>query len=146
MYDETLQAKALLSGTICITLKADTSFHRTVGLSPALLSLGNYDSTTQILTIDPGAPIHLRYVWDFIDDSSRDVRQAVFVYATDPSCALRKISSDVTLTIAGNLKVFDHTGVIPLGPIDVTFRHVSPFVDGRLCPTIETDGPCGLTQ
>ena len=98
------------------------------------------------LTVDPGAPIHLRYIWDFIDDSSRDLRQTVFVYSADPSCAYRKISTDVTVTIAGTLRVFDHTGIIPLGPIDLTFRHVSAFVDGRTCPTIETDGPCGLTQ
>src|SRR5258706_10078774 len=83
VFDETLQSTALLRGHLRITLKSDTSFHTTVALSTRMLTLANYDSIRNVLTVDPGAPIHLRYVWDFIDDSGRDVRRDVFVYADD---------------------------------------------------------------
>ena len=146
IFDETLQSTALLNGSLRITLKSDTSYHTTAALGPSLLTLANYDSSTNILTIDPGAPIHLRYVWNFIDDMGRDLRHTKFVYANDPSCQYRMITGDVTVTLAGELKVFDHTGVIPLGPVDLTFTYVTANVDARICPYIVTDGPCGIVQ
>lgn len=146
IFDETLQAPAVLRGTMRITLKSDTSYHATAALSAALLTLANYDSISRVLTVDPGAPIHLRYVWDFTDDLGRDFRRDVFVYSDDPTCPYRKIAREVTITISGDLKVFDHTGVIPLGPIDVTFKHVSDFIDARTCPFIATDSPCALVE
>ena len=144
IFDETLQSTALLRGELRITLRSDTSFHATAALGPRLLTLANYDSISNVLTIDPGAPVHLRYVWDFLDDSGRDVRRDVFVYSDDPACPYRRIAGEVTFTIAGELQVFDHTGVIPLGPILLTFKPVSDFVPGNICPTIQTDGPCVL--
>jgi hypothetical protein len=142
IFDETLQSTPLLKGELRITLKSDTSYHATAILSPRLLTLANYDSVNNILTVDPGAPIHLRYVWDFIDDRGRDLRRDVFVYAGDPSCPYRQLAGEVTITLAGELQVFDHTGIIPLGPVDLTFRYITQLIDARICPFIQTDGPC----
>jgi hypothetical protein len=146
VFDETLQSTALLRGEVRITLKEDTSFHATAALGPRMLTLANYDSITNILTVDPGAPVHLRYVWDFIDDGGRDLRRDVLVYTGDPTCPYRKIAGEVTLIMTGELQVFDHTGIIPLGPVEVTFKHVSDFVPGNICPLIQTDGPCAIVD
>lgn len=144
IFDETLQSTALLDGTLVIVFNSDTSYHKTVILGPRYLFSGNYDSVTHILTIDPGSSIHLKYVWNFIDDRGRDLRREVFQYFTDSSCAFRKIALQESLRMRAELKVFNHTDVVNFGPVDFTFSHVSDYVDSKTCRSIKSDTPCGL--
>jgi len=144
IFDETLQSTALFVCNLHLALNSDTSYHKTVVLGPLYLLSGNYDSVSHVLTIDPGSSILFRYVWNFIDDSGRDLRQTVFQYTADPSCSFRTIARAEAFTLDGELKVFDHTGTVRFGPVYFTFNHVSSYVDPGTCRPVQTDTPCGL--
>jgi hypothetical protein len=143
IYDETLQAKAILAGNLTITLKDDTSYHRTVPLGTNNIISANYDRNTQILTMDPCAFIHLRYVWDFRDDNGQDLRNSLLAVHADPSCPYRHIANPATIIVSGNLKIFDRTEVVWFGPIQFTFTYSDVFTKDTDCPPVTTDSPCG---
>ncbi len=142
-YDETLQARAILSGVVSIVSKKDTSYHRTSALDASNLFSADYNRTTQVLTFDPGTFIHLKYTWDFIDDFGRNLRDSLFAMHPDPSCPLRHISTPQTIVMHGYLRIFDRTAPVFFGPIEFTFTYADVPIGGTDCPLVTDDMPCG---
>lgn len=148
IFDETLQGKAILAGTIQLTLRRVPGVVKTFVLSDNdLIQARNYNSATRVLTIDPGETIILGVSWDFTDDSGRDLRQDVFRYVPDPTCKLlRKIALQEIFTIKGDFRTYNQTGDIRVGPLDVSLCHIDVYVDPRSCPVITARDACKIIQ
>lgn len=142
-FDETLQARAAVFGTGIITLKRDTSRHRTYLVSVANV-LNGYNSATGMVTIDPGQSIHVLYVWNFVDDVGRDFRTTVFTYYPDTTCLTfgRMIAFNETFTVTGSIRIFDKLPTITVPPRELSMCHVNKYVLQNYCPIIDPNNPC----
>jgi hypothetical protein len=140
-FDETLQAQPAIQGRGSITLKRDTTLHRSFTLSPSNIVQG-YDPQTGLLTIDPGESVRFRFEWSFVDDRGVSLPQTVFVYHPDPTCPGRAIAYNETFILTGSLKVFDRIPTTSAGPMEFSLCYVTAYVPPNACPPINTDLPC----
>ena len=141
-FDETFQEKGILRGEIVIMLRRDPTVHKTLELSALDLASGNYNSVTQVLTMDPGDTIRLFTPWDYTDDSYQDLRESEFVYISDPYCAIRKVSLEEVFDVRGRLTVFDRVPQVKAGPTEFDFCHVDTWVSPQICTTILPEEAC----
>ncbi len=146
-FDETLQNVAQFSGTVRITPHGDPSFSRTLTLGPnSITQVGNYNPITRVLTFDPGEVIWLQAKWNFMDDRGRNLRDSLFVYVDDPTCAARKIAHRQRVTIEASVVVFEQVGHVRCAPVELSFCHIDRFVSVRDCPSINPDSACNLIE
>lgn len=147
-FDETLQGKASLTGSIQISLRRIPDRKRTFSLSSAnLIQARNYNPNSRELTIDPGDSIRLAVSWNFVDDKGIDLRQGVFQYVIDPTCpTYRRIALREILIVKANLTVFDRTEDVNVGPVIVPICHINAWVDTRICPLILPKDACVTIQ
>ena len=136
-YDETLEGKALLTGSGTVTLLKDTSIHRTIAWTEgAMVGSPRYDPATRILTLDPGEEIQFVHTWNYLDDSGNDVRQSVFVYRPDAGCSLRVISHPETFLLSNRLKIFESMADLVVPQQEFQICHISAWVDPRVCSPV----------
>jgi hypothetical protein len=109
-FDETLNDRLALSGTIVITSDRDSSVHKTIPLSTANLIGGHYDPVKGILTIDPGDSVVVQAKWDLTDDNGVSLPSYFFQYHVDAMCRDRLISSPEYFTISGKAKLYANLG------------------------------------
>ena len=144
LYDETLQDTAVFAGTCDIVLKRDPSRRKTLSLSSANLQWGDYNSTTRILTLDPGENVIVAARWDFVCDDSTDLRTSVFRYIDDPTCPFRHIALTEQLDVTLSLTIFKQTPAIELEPVVLSFCHIDAAVPLQLCRQLNGDNSCSV--
>jgi len=144
LYDETLQDTAVFSGTCDITFRRDPSKHKTLAITSANLQWGDYNSTTRILTLDPGETMIMAARWDFVCDDSTDLRTSAFRYIVDPTCRFRHVALSEELDVTLSVTVFKQTAPLELGPMSVSFCHIDTAVPLQLCAPINGDNSCSV--
>jgi hypothetical protein len=136
VYDETFEGRAILEGTVELTLARKPDVKRIFFLSDANLIQGRYQPNSRTLTIDPKDSVRLRVFWNFDDDRGRNLRQDEFRYNPDPSCPGRRIAAQETIVIRGSVKVFERTEEVKLGPVSFSFCHINAYFVG--CPSVSS--------
>lgn len=133
-YDETLDARAILTGRIILTWQNDPTFRRTFELTDAqILSVRFYNSSTRELRLDPGDSIRLGISWNFLSDDGRDLKRHV-IFKQDPTCRARFISEDpVHILITATMKIYDRTETVEPPQLLYRFVLVREYVDPRDC-------------
>lgn len=134
MYDETLEARSILTGRMVLTWDKDPTFRRTIDLNDVyVIYAKSYNSTTRVLRLDPGDSIRLGFSWTFLSDDGRDLRQLVFMIS-DPTCLVRNISQeDVQMHVEAWMDIFERTQTVSPKKIIYRFQLVREFVDPRAC-------------
>ena len=148
VFDETFQDTASLLGTVKIQSVRDPSVTKSFAVTYAnLLSTASIDQQTKIMTVDPQQVIRFDFAWDFVDDSTRDMRTQFFEYMPDTTCELtqyaisRCLAFTESFVVTGNIQLFKQTGPIYFSnEYDLCF--VSRYIGGRWCPIVITDQPC----
>ena len=136
-FDETLQGKAVFGGQLEIIPLRNPSYRRSFSLSDANLNYArNYNSTSKILTIDPGDSVQFRVTWDFVADNGVDLRNTFFRYFPDTSCSLRTIALPEAFSIHGEMKVFDRIPSTTATMSEFVFCHVNVWVRLGACPPV----------
>jgi len=142
-FDETLEAPAVIGGTLRIVPERYPDYRRTVSLSKShIISARGYNASTGILRIDAGDSIRLGYPWNFIDDNGRDLRTQVFQYRADTSCPGRRIANQETFVLSAEVKVFDKVPALSISLTNFSVCHVNMWVNPRDCPPIIGDQAC----
>ena len=146
VFDETFNERVQIDGSIDIELARDPSFRKTFAISDAnIYSAKNYNTQSKILTIDAGDSIRFRVVWNFVDESGRDLRTHIFRYFADPYCfELRGVARPEIFIARGQVKLFDKTGYVACNPLQVQVCHVSGWLD--TCPRFPLDSACSYYQ
>lgn len=142
VFDETFQAKPAFQGMIQITSMRNPSIKRTFNISEILfLYVPGYDQVTNTLTFNSGDSIRLGVLWDFKDDTGRDLLADFFRIVPDPQCKGRSIAYAEDFMISGEMRVFEKTGITKAPPILHSFCYVtgdpqscSPFPFSANCP------------
>ena len=151
-YDETLEGKASLTGSVVATFARDPSIHKTIPLTSSNLFSGDY-SPDETLRIDPGKSIVLRAVWQFsgdkvIDDNGRDLAfrgdgpPTFFSFVTDKTCEWRRFARPEDLILEATVTVFERKPNVTAGPTVHPFCFVSNFVEVNVCPRVYTIPAC----
>lgn len=133
-FDETFQARAFFEGEGVITLRRKPSVQKTFTITPDLFVSGTYNRFTGILTMDPGDTVRLTYVWNFVDDNNRDLRDLEFQYVQDPSCPGRMIAREEMFVLRARVKVYDKIREVVSAPWEFALCYVNPVVDPQVCP------------
>jgi hypothetical protein len=165
-YDETLEAKAAIDGTLRIKWQPPADFtgkfvnEKNVKLSLKDIQTGNYNEKTGTLLFNPGDSLVLMYRWDFTTDDNTDLLNT-FQYFLDRGCyvkaypsgykGFRKISEKESLEIIGNVKIFAQTAILYAKPLQVNQCFVSHDFgqwDPKFEPCIPIDpsNPCSALQ
>ena len=161
-YDETLQDVVLLDGTLMIDWTADPAIRgnivprRTAHIDPSqMVHARKYDSFTQMLTIDPGDSIILRYRWNFKTDDSTDIYKQ-FKYKSDTGCLVgcassgspyRRFSANQPFLISAQVKIFGRSATIYAVPFSLVTCVTLPCSSGwPNCKPIDPDNPCSVYQ
>jgi hypothetical protein len=142
IFDETFSAPSLIQGSVEISLHKNPEYTRVFTLTPSDIRFGKYISSTGILTMDPGDTLKLGIQWNFIDAAGRDLRQEVFQFVADPDCPARMIAQPETFMIKGDLKIYERTATIELGPILYSICYIDRWIDPRSCITITSAEAC----
>jgi hypothetical protein len=151
-FDETLEGKAQLTGSVVAFFARDTTIRKTFLLNSSNLLSGNY-SPDGTLRIDPGKSIVLKAVWQFsdnkvIDDGGRDLAfrgegpATFFSFVTDNTCEWRRFARPEDLILQATVTVFSGKAPITAGPTVYPFCFVSNFVEVNVCPRVYTIPPC----
>ncbi|MBI3787377.1 MAG: hypothetical protein HY276_03880 [Ignavibacteriales bacterium] len=124
-FDETIQSKAVVRGTIRITSARDSSIHKTFKLSIAnLITAENYNPASNTLTIDPGGTIRVGVGWDFTDDKGSNLLTDFFHIWQNPECKTQRVAYTEDVIISGEITVFEKTGLIKADPILHSFCYI----------------------
>lgn len=160
-YDETLQDVALLDGTLMIDWngapeeRGNIVPRRTAHIEPSqIVHAKKYDTFTQMLTLDPGDYIRLRYRWNFKTDDSTDLYKQ-FKYQADKGCILRpggegaaqyrRFSANQPFLISAQVKIFDRMATIYGAPFSIVTCVTLPGTNPGPtipCTPIDPDNPC----
>ncbi len=144
-FDETLEAPAVIGGTLRIVSSRYPDYRKTLSLNKShIINARGYDPTTGVLRIDSGDSIRLGYAWNFIDDNGRDLRTQVFQYWGDTTCRAlnRRISYQETFLLSAEVKVFDKIPALSIGMTNFSMCHVNIWVNPKDCPPIIGDQAC----
>lgn len=146
-FDETLQARAVLTGSLQISLRRNPDFKRTFFLSASnLVQATNYNPNSRILTINPGDSIRFGVSWNFLDDNGRDLRQEVFRYVPDPMCILRRIAAREIYVLRAEVKIFDRTEDVSVGSVAFAMCHINAWIDPKQCPLLLPGEACARVE
>ena len=140
-YDETLQEKADILGSVNVIYRRDPEFARTMLIGVAdLRTSGKYNPATGVLTVNPGDVLRFDVVWDFRDDDGVYVPDSLFQYYEDPECPFRCVAEEEVFAIRGGIKLYDRVARVDGEMVDFSICHIRAFVDG--CPPVVTAIPC----
>lgn len=119
-YDETFDARALLDGQLQIVWASDTTFRKTIILTPErLIRVNGYNSATGVLRFDPGDSLRFGFSWDLSADDGRSLFDLV-QFVADPGCPPRLISREpIHLYVRANARVYARTPVV--APTELLF-------------------------
>ncbi len=133
-YDETLDARALLTGQIVLTWENDLTFRRTFHLTDAhIISARGYNSSTRQLRLDPGDSIRFGISWSFSADDGRNLRDQV-IFRRDPTCNARFISlNPVNILVDATMSLYERTEKVEPPRFLYRFTLVREFVEPRDC-------------
>lgn len=138
VFDETLEDRALFTGTLEIILVRNPEVKKTVTFSfENIITAPSYNRSTGVLTLDPGRSFVMGYSWDFKADSSISLPDSVFNYYTDGTCFGRKIAFQEEVLIKGEIVIFKRAPLIVLPPTKFTFCYVDHWVRPGSCPPVE---------
>lgn len=131
-FDETLNDRIGIDGTIVVASNRDTSVHKTFQLFASNLIHGTYDPSTATLTIDPGDSVVIQVSWDFTDDAGDSLSTDFFHYVIDVTCRQRMITDLENFTIVGKTKLYASLGYAK-SQIPFTIRQYDHFVGPHDC-------------
>lgn len=131
-FDETLNDRLHLEGSVVITSSRDTAVHKTIQLDASNLIRGNYDPVKGTLTIDPGDTVVIEAVWDFTDDAGANLTQSFFNYKVDSTCIQRMMSSPESFTVSARSRLFTMLGYAQ-SQTELTFVYYNEFVGPHDC-------------
>ncbi len=132
-FDETLNGRAGVSGSLLVTSARDTSVHKTIQLSGVNIIHANYNAITDTLTVDPGDSVVIEAAWDFTEDNGRNLNQTEFFqYSVDRTCQQRMIASPELFFIASKIRLFENLGYATF-ETNIEFQHYNIFVGPRDC-------------
>lgn len=138
VFDETLEDKAILKGTLELTLVRNPQIKKTIKLTTEnIITAPKYNRETGVLTLDPGRSFVMGYSWDFQADSSVSLPDSIFKYYSDETCFGRKIAFQEDVLIKGELVVFKQAPLIVIYPTKFSFCYVDRWIRPGSCPPIE---------
>ncbi len=158
IYDETLDARAVISGKVEIAWARDPNIKKVGTLTAANIGfVRHYNSLTGQLTLDPGDSISLFYVWKIMDSTENALRRLIFGLVGDPHCYrdpppgcdtcqriyLRNIAPEETFIVSSEAVFYQNTAPVKFGPILFTFCLASIKIDDRICTPSRKYPPCG---
>lgn len=166
-YDETLEAKATIEGTLRIQWKPPADYlikfisekNVTLSVKDIYTGVNKYDVARGTLRLDPGDSLVLGFKWDFMTDDKTDLLLA-FNYSIDKDCYVRnnsgnaefrKISEKQLFEITANVKVFTQTAILYAQPLHVNqcfVSHDRGVYDPQFHPCVPIDpyNPCSILQ
>lgn len=135
-YDETFDARAMLSGTLILAFDQDRSFKKTVPLGPSLLlEARGYDPSSGNLRFDPGDSIRFGYSWNMVADDGRSLFNIDEVrFIPDPQCPRRLISTEpIRITLQSDVRLYERVDVVAPSLFRFSFTLHRSFVASRDC-------------
>lgn len=136
-FDETLEAKANLSGYVEIVSMRNSSIRYYTKLSADnLISSPSYDPQTRILRIGPKEKISLTTTWNFFTSDSIDLRDEFFNLQNDPSCDFRQIAKKEEFKINGDLQIYGNLSPVIFNENIFSICYQSTWVRQGLCSPI----------
>ncbi len=162
-YDETIESKAAIDGTLRIKWRpsdnpANFVDEKNVKLTLKDIQTGNYNERNGLLLIGPGDSLVLMYQWDFVTDGNTDMLLN-FRYFDDKDCfvsgypngarAFRRVSEKQIFEVTANVKLFVQTSILYAQPLVVNQCFVSHDFgvwDRREhpCVPIDPENPCSV--
>jgi hypothetical protein len=107
LFDETLQGVAKIQG-VCEFELEGTGRKKTMKFDKSNLMPASYDPTTDVLTVDAGAAIVLRYIWGLSDDSLKSMVPAFESLPEDLTCYPTFRGYRVSFEVNGFLTIFEN--------------------------------------
>jgi hypothetical protein len=135
VYDETIQAKAHMSGTVEVVLIRDTAIRKTIHFDAShLVTTKLYNQATQEVTIDPGETIRFVYVWNFTDNNNVDMPEDVFHYYPDPNCSGRLLAFNETFSLTCSFQIIEKLGSVQFAPAVLSLCYIRNYLGPKDCP------------
>lgn len=152
-YDETIESKAVVDGTLRIKWYPPTDYtvgfvdEKNVKLTLKDIQTGKYNEKTGFLLIDPGDSLVLMYRWDFMTDDKSDMLLKFKYYNT----ACYRVSEKQVFEVTANVKLFVQTSILYAQPLVVNQCFISHSFGlgdpkGNPCPPIDPENPCSVLQ
>jgi len=139
IYDETVQAKASITGTVEVALIRNTAYRKTIHFNAShLITPKFYNSITQELTINPGDTVRFVYVWNFTDDNNVNLTEDVFHYYLDPNCIFRHLAYNEQFLLTGSFQIIEKIGKVQLEPALLSLCYIRNFLGPHDCPAPPT--------
>jgi signal peptidase I len=140
IFDETVQAKALMSGTVEVVLVRNTAYRKTIHFDAShLITRKFYNSTTKEVTINPGDTIRFVYVWNFIDDNNVNLPTDVFHYYQDQTCTPRYIAYSESFALTGSFQLIEKLGSVRLIPAVINLCYIQNYFSPKDCSAPPTE-------
>ncbi len=146
-YDETLEGRRALSGSIQIRSKRKPELRMTLNIKPLHLTYARSTSAqTGLIRLDPGDSVRFTITWNplYHEDTLEGSEFAeAFSYTIDPVCPgpppapFRTISFRETFIFSGELRVLDKFSPAIIEPTEFSFCRVSQWYDPRVCPPVD---------
>jgi hypothetical protein len=160
-YDETIESKAAIDGTLRIKWRPSDNpagfvDEKNVKLTLKDIQTSNYNEKNGLLLISPGDSLVLMYRWDFVTDDNTDMLLN-FRYSDDKDCFVwaypnnvkgyRQVSEKQIFEVTANVKLFVQTSILYAQPLVVNQCFVSHdfgIWDPRFypCVPIDPENPC----
>ncbi len=123
-FDETLQDRERLTGTLEIILARDPQYHKTVTLNGDFIvnSPGVTRQNGQV-TVNQGDTLKLVYKWDFFDDDGTYLPQKVFHVHGEPGFPDILVADPETFVLKGSFQVFDKMGQLTFLPVEYVLTY-----------------------
>ncbi len=164
-YDETLEAKAAIEGTLRIKWNPPeydpVKFipEKNVKLTAQHILSKNYNAATGSILFNPGDSIVFLYQWNFVTDDNTDLMYQ-FKSLIDRDCLVRNNMGDAVyrriterqlFEISANIKIFTQSAILYAQPLKVSQcvgTHNYGVYDPKLhpCKPIDPNNPCSLLQ
>jgi len=139
IYDETIQARALMTGTVEIALVRNSTYRKTIHFDGShLITTKFYNPSTQEVTINPGDTIRFIYVWNFIDDNNVNLTEDVFHYYLDQSCPGRYLAYNESFALTGTFQLLEKVSSVRLTPTVLSLCYIRNYVSPHDCPAPPT--------
>lgn len=145
-YEESLEGRRVLSGSIEIRSKRRPELRKTFAISPTHLIYARFNNNqTGMVRIDPGDSVRFLVSWDVsgADGPDDEPFLSLFSYYIDPTCPgpppspMRTIAFRETFILSGELRVFEQAGPAIVALTEFSFCRVSRWIAPNVCPTVD---------
>lgn len=145
-YEETLEGRRILSGSVEIRSKRKPELRATVSFTSSnVIYARNTSSQTGMIRLDPGDSVRFMVSWDSVGDDAAggDGFVGLFSYFIDPACPgpppqpVRSIAFRETFVLSGEVRVFEQAGPAVFGPAEFSFCRISQWVPPSGCPSVD---------